>query len=141
MPHARYIAIGLYTNSPNFFAKSFSKSISPNIIAAKYSRYMVCKIISHNKDIETYSDIKGTSSFLFYLTDFHGTNDWAKGSILYLYVRSLTLPVWVNVLSNVAMLMACVYVHYTNTTHSPSPFYCFIQSYANEDELQDIQYS
>ena len=43
MSHARYIAIGLYTNSLNIFAKSFInyiKSISPNIIATKHSRYM-----------------------------------------------------------------------------------------------------
>ena len=31
--HITYIAIGLYTNLPNFFAKTFIKSISPNIPA------------------------------------------------------------------------------------------------------------
>ena len=39
--HAHYIAIGLYANLPNFFAKSFIKSILPNIIAAKHSHYTV----------------------------------------------------------------------------------------------------
>ena len=41
MSHAHYIAIGLCTNSPNFFAMSFIKSISPNIIPAKHSHYTV----------------------------------------------------------------------------------------------------
>ena len=44
--HTLYIAIGLYTNSSNFFTKTFIKSISPNIIATKHSRYRVFNILS-----------------------------------------------------------------------------------------------